>query len=171
MKIAASTIDELLAAVPPDRRRDLEAIDDLIVRTAPELRRQLFAGPSITMIGYGEMDWERPSGSGVWPLIGMASQKHHISLYVAASRNGETLAEHYAERLGRTNNGKHCIRFRRAAEIDLDVLADAVRDAVAWAEVQTQRYGRNCATPVEPNSDTRQATVRPSATEARPVSI
>lgn len=139
MRIEASTIDELLAAVPDDRRADLQAIDELITRTAPELRRQLFVGPSITMIGYGEMDWERPSGSGVWPLIGMASQKQYISLYVAATRDGETLAEHYRKRLGRTNNGKHCIRFRRVADIDLDVLAEAVRDAVAWAEVQTEQ--------------------------------
>jgi hypothetical protein len=59
------------------------------------------------------------------------------------------LAEHYRDTLGRTNNGKSCIRFRRASDVDLDVLAEAVRDAVAWAEVQTEKFGRACARPVE----------------------
>lgn len=147
MRIDASTIEEWFAATG-EREADLRAVDAVITTTAPDLRRQLFAGPSITMIGYGEMDWERPSGSGVWPLIGMAAQKRHISLYVAAVKDGETLADHYRERLGRTDNGKHCIRFRRLADIDPAELANAVRDAVAWAEVQSERFGRNCAVPV-----------------------
>lgn len=149
MRIDAATIEELFQSVPDDRRADLEAVDEVITATAPQLKRQLFSGPSITMVGYGEMDWQRASGSGVWPLIGMASQKQYISLYVAADRDGVTLADHYRDRLGKTNNGKHCIRFRRASDIDLDVLADAVRDAVDWAEQQTRAYGRDCARPVQ----------------------
>ena len=101
------------------------------------------------MIGYGEMSWERPSGSGVWPLIGVAAQKQYISIYVSAVKDGETLAERYQDRLGKTNNGKNCIRFRRLDDIDPDELSDAVRDAVAWAEVQEETFGRNCAAPVE----------------------
>lgn len=148
MHIDACTITELFDAVEPQRRADLELVDQVITATAPTLKRQLFIGPSITMVGYGEMDWQRRSGSGVWPLIGMASQKQYISLYIAAERDGVTLADHYRDRLGRTNNGKNCIRFRQAADIDLDVLAQAVIDAVAWAEVQTSSYGRGCAAPV-----------------------
>jgi uncharacterized protein YdhG (YjbR/CyaY superfamily) len=79
----------------------------------------------------------------------MAAQKHHIALYVAAVKDGETLASHYEERLGKTHNGKNCIRFRRMADIDSEELANAVRDAVAWAEVQEERFGRNCAAPVD----------------------
>jgi hypothetical protein len=35
------------------------------------------------------------------------------------------------------------------ADIDPEELANAVSDAVAWAEVQETLYGRNCASPVE----------------------
>lgn len=44
------------------------------------------------MIAYGEMKWQRPSGSGR-PLVGMASQKQDISqdvdisLYAGAERD------------------------------------------------------------------------------------
>ena len=148
MRLEANSIEEYFEAAG-DREDDLRRVDEIIREAAPELKRQLFSGPSITMIGYGEMGWERKSGSGVWPLIGMAAQKHHIALYVAAVKDGETLASHYEERLGRTHNGKNCIRFERTSDIDAAELANAVRDAVAWAEVQEEEFGRNCATPVE----------------------
>jgi hypothetical protein len=148
VKLEAGTIEEYFTAAG-DRGPDLRRVDELIRSTAPDLNRQLFVGPSITMIGYGETDWERKSGSGVWPLIGMAAQKHYIALYVAAVKDGETLASHYGARLGKTDNGKNCIRFKRMADIDPDELANAVRDAVAWAEVQEERFGRNCAVPID----------------------
>lgn len=147
MKLEADSIEEYFAAAG-DREADLRRVDEVITDAAPELKRQLFTGPSITMIGYGEMDWERKSGSGVWPLIGMAAQKQHIALYVAAVKDGETLASHYEDRLGKTNNGKNCIRFRRMDDIDPSELANAVLDAVAWAEIQEEEFGRNCASPV-----------------------
>lgn len=147
MKIEASTIEEYFTAAG-ELGNDLRAIDDVIVATAPGLKRQLFSGPSITMIGYGEMSWERSSGSGVWPLIGIAAQKHHISVYVAAIKNGVTLAEHYQDRLGKTHNGKNCIRFAAVDVIDLDVFAEAVVDAVEWAEHQEEMFGRSCARPI-----------------------
>ncbi len=127
LMMTSTPLDELLDAVESERRADLETIDEVIAQAAPGLKRQLLGGPSITMIGYGESDWQRPSGRGVWPLVGMASQKQYISLYVAAERDGVAFADHYREALGRTNNGKNCIRFRTAADIDLDVLAQTVR--------------------------------------------
>jgi hypothetical protein len=148
MKLEAATVEEYVRAAGP-RGPDLMGIDRIIAAIAPDLRRRLYSGPSITMIGYGEMSWERPTGSGVWPLIGVAAQKHHISIYVAAEKEGLTLADHYRERLGKTNNGKNCIRFRRLADVDEAQLANAVRDAMAWAELQEKSYGRNCAIPVE----------------------
>lgn len=148
MKHDVSTIEEFFA-VSGDFEPDLREVDRVITDTAPGLKRQLFAGPSITMLGYGEMDWKNKSGSGVWPLIGMAAQKHYIALYVAATRDDETLASYYRDRLGKTNNGKNCIRFKRMADIDSGQLAEAVRDAVSWAEVQQEQFGRSCAVPIE----------------------
>lgn len=148
MKIEASTIEELFVKSGA-KEADLRAVDRLIVEAAPQLRRQLFAGPSITMIGYGEMDWQNKSGSGVWPLIGMAPQQNHISLYVAAEKEGVPLAIIYQDRLGKTNNGKNCIRFRKLADVSADELQQAVQDAVARSAEQQREYGRNYAQPVE----------------------
>jgi hypothetical protein len=148
MRVDATTIEEYFA-LAGDREADLRAVDRIIGEAAPDLERTLFAGPSITMIGYGSMEWGRPSGSGAWPVIGVALQKQYISLYVAATKDGEMLAEHYANRLGRTSNGKSCIRFRRLDDVDADELANAMADAASWAEAQEERFGRDCARPID----------------------
>lgn len=148
MRLDATTIEELFAAAD-GREDDLREIDRIIVENAPAWKRELFAGPSITMIGYGEMSWADTSGADAWPVIGLTAQKRHIALYVAAERDGVTLAELYRDRLGRTNNGKGCIRFTRLANIDPDQLAQAVRDAVAWAEQQERELGGDGVRSVE----------------------
>lgn len=147
MKIEASTIDELIEK-SGTRSESLRRLDALIVATAPNLLRRLFSGPSITMIGYGDLIWENISSSGVWPLIAVAPQKHQISMYVAAEVDGKPLVQIYEGRLGRTNNGKNCVRFKRYDDLDEAALTAFLHDAIAAAAVQTRIYGRNCARPV-----------------------
>lgn len=147
MKIEAATIEELIERAGT-RTESLRQLDAFIVATAPDLARGLSSGPSITMIGYGELIWENMSSSGVWPLLAVALQKHHISMYVAAEVEGASLVQLYSDRLGR-NNGKNCVRFKRFKDLDPSVLAEFIGDAVAAAAKQTRIYGRNCAQPVE----------------------
>lgn len=101
------------------------------------------------MSGYGEMSWQNKSSSGVWPLIRVAPQKNNISIYVAAEKDGVPLPKIYEKRLGKVNNGKNCIRFRKLSDIDQDELKNAVCDAIVWAEVQETQYGCNCAVPAD----------------------
>ncbi len=68
MKVQAHTIEELFTS-SGEQEADMRTLDKRIVKTAPDLKRQLFSGPSITMIGYGEMTWMNKSSSGVRPLI------------------------------------------------------------------------------------------------------
>ena len=147
MKVQVNTIEELFTA-SGEQEADLRQLDKLIVKTGPKLKRQLFSGASITMIGYGEMTWMNKSSSGVWPLIGVAPQRGSISIYVAAEKNGTPLATIYKKRLGKTNNGKNCIRFQRLADVSMDELRNAIMDAIEWSKVQETIYGRNCAQPV-----------------------
>ncbi|MCC7117611.1 MAG: DUF1801 domain-containing protein [Anaerolineales bacterium] len=148
MKVSAKTIEEFFL-VSGEQENDLRELDRLIVKTAPNLKRQLFSGPSITMLGYGEMTWMNKSSSGVWPLISVAPQKGTISIYVAAEKDGVPLATIYKKRLGKTNNGKTCIRFKRLADISINELRNAIKDAITWSKTQETIFGRNCAQPVE----------------------
>jgi hypothetical protein len=148
VKVDATTIDELILKSGP-HAESIRQLDAAIMATAPTLQRRLFSGPSITMIGYGELVWENMSSSGVWPVIAVAPQKHQISMYVAADVNGTPLVQIYGDRLGPTNNGKNCVRFKRFEDLNETELISFIKDAVTAAAAQETVYGRNCAQPVD----------------------
>jgi hypothetical protein len=67
----------------------------------------------------------------MWPLIALAAQKKHLSLYVCAVVDGGYIAEERADRLGKVSCGKSCIRFTSLDRVDADELSALVRDAVS----------------------------------------
>jgi uncharacterized protein YdhG (YjbR/CyaY superfamily) len=75
-----------------------------------------------------------------WPLIALAAQKRHLSLYVCAVVDGAYLAESRADRLGRVSCGKSCIRFTSLDRVDRDELTALLQDAVAATEAGANAY-------------------------------
>lgn len=132
MRIDVDSIDGLHAAAA-ELGHDLRPVDAAIRAAVPDLRRWLYTGASITMIGYGEIPPGYTTGDQIWPLIGLAPQKRQISVYVAGAVMGEGIAQHYQGRMGRTNNGVGCIRFARFSDLDEEVFAQAMRDTAEWA--------------------------------------
>jgi hypothetical protein len=74
------------------------------------------------------------------PLIALAPQKRHLSLYVCAVVDGAYLAEARADRLGSVSCGKSCIRFTTLDKVDAEELATLVRDAVAATRAGDNGY-------------------------------
>jgi hypothetical protein len=126
MKINAETIDAFFNALP-EKEADLRELDALIIATLPEVERRLKIAPSITLLGY----WLKTKSELEWPPIGIAPQKNHISLYINAWKDGESLVEHYEERLGKTSNGVGCIRFKKFSNLIEDELRQLLMDAVS----------------------------------------
>ena len=60
------------------------------------------------------------------PLVGLASQKHYLALYVCP---GDVLAE-FRARFGKLNCGKGCIRFRKLEDLPLDVTEQMLRETL-----------------------------------------
>ena len=85
------------------------------------------------MLGYGLMPYRPRSAKETTrtPLIALAAQKRHLSLYVCAVVDGGYLAETLADRLGSVSCGKSCIRFPSLDKVDVEELSAVVRDAVA----------------------------------------
>ena len=100
---------------------------------APGIDRQLVPMGSGAMLGYGLMPYKPKSAkeTTMWPLIALAAQKRHLSLYVCAVVDGRYLAEARAEQLGKVSCGKSCIRFTSLDAVDAGELSALVRDAVA----------------------------------------
>jgi hypothetical protein len=115
------------------RSEELRRVDELVMAAAPGIDRQLVPMGSSAMLGYGLMPYKPKSAkeSTMWPLIALAPQKRHLSLYVCAVVNGSYIAEQRAARLGKVSCGKSCIRFTSLDAVDADELSAVVRDAVA----------------------------------------
>src|SRR3954452_17643698 len=125
-------IDAWFAAAG-NREQELRRVDALVTTAAPGIDRQLVPAGSGRMLGYGLMPYRPRSAreTTLTPLIALAAQKRHLSLYVCAVVDGAYLAEARAARLGKVSCGKSCIRFTALDRVDADELRAVVRDAVA----------------------------------------
>jgi hypothetical protein len=124
------------------RGGELRRVDALVTVAAPGIGRQLVPVGSSAMLGYGLMPYRPKSAkeTTMWPLIALAAQKRHLSLYVCAVVDGGYLAETRADRLGKVSCGKSCIRFTSLDRVDADELAVLVRDAVAATAAGDNAY-------------------------------
>ena len=80
------------------------------------------------MMGYGKFHYKSSSGrEGDWCVIGLASQKNYISVYLCAPDEKGYLAEQNKARFPKASIGKSCIRFKKSSDIDLKVLAELIK--------------------------------------------
>ena len=126
------TPDEYIAALAEPRRGEVAALDHLIRQTAPRLERFIGSG----MLGYGRYHYRYASGrEGDTALIGLASRKQYISLYVIAADEQGYLAEQYRDRFPKADVGKSCVRIKRLADLDTTALADLIRRGASFPSV------------------------------------
>jgi hypothetical protein len=119
-----------IAAQDPARHADLTALHEAIRRALPHLTVKA-AG---SMLVYGPFRYRYATGrEGDTALVSMASGKTGISVYVnSAEPDGQYVAEKAAPRLGKKAKvGKSCIRVKKAADVDLAVLDEVLKRALA----------------------------------------
>ena len=128
MKAATNieTPEQYIANLPEPRRSALQAIHDAIRAAAPELEPHVAHG----MLGYGPFHYKYASGrEGDWFVVGLASQKNYISLYLCAAEPDGYLAEKNKHRLGKVSVGRSCIRFKKLEDLNLKVAVQLVKKA------------------------------------------
>jgi uncharacterized protein YdhG (YjbR/CyaY superfamily) len=108
----ATTVASYLDELPEDRRQALSKVRALIRKTAPDA----VEGMQYGMISYTLGDL----------LYALASQKHYMAVYVCDTE----AVDAYRPHLGKLNCGKGCIRFRKLADLPLDVLAAILKEAL-----------------------------------------
>ena len=125
-----------------DRAEELRRVDELVMTAAPGIDRVLVPAGSGRMLGYGLMPYRPRSAKETTtvPLIALAAQKRHLSLYVCAVVDGRYLAEARADQLGKVSCGKSCIRFSSLDEVDTEALGELVRDAVTATATGANGY-------------------------------
>ena len=119
--------DHLAAIEDEARRADCEALAELMARAtgcAP-----VMWGASI--VGFDRYHYRYASGhEGDAALVGFASGKRQITLYLAPGFEGEATRDLLAS-LGKHTVGKGCLYLKRLADVDMAVLEALVAHSVA----------------------------------------
>jgi len=135
MERSSRTPDEYVASLPDGVREDLGAIDAVIADAMAGEERVLWegvfwGGSNQHIIGYGSYRYQGRSGAeGEWFKVGLAAQKNYLSVYVNAADDGQSLAKTWAPKLGKVKAGSANLQFKRAADVDLEVLRQMVTRA------------------------------------------
>jgi hypothetical protein len=117
---------EYIDALGEPRRSDIATLDALIRRAAPDLERVA----NDRGLAYGPFHYRYATGrEGEASLLGLASNKRYISLYVLCATEGRYLAETFADRLPKASIGKSCVRFPRLSAVDVAVLEELITRA------------------------------------------
>jgi Domain of unknown function (DU1801) len=128
VQVEADSREEYFTALG-DREAELRELDAFIRRHAPDLPPVLSRGNG-AMLGYGEQPYQSKSMKEPidWPVVALAAQKRHFSLYLCVLEDEEYVAEKYAAELGQVSCGKSCVRFTKADKINRDGLARILAD-------------------------------------------
>jgi len=135
MDRSTASVDEHIASLHDGVREEIAALDAEIGTVMAGMERTLWegvfwGGSSQHIIGYGSYRYKGRSGAeGEWFIVGLAAQKNYLSVYVNAADDGQSLAKVYAPRLGKVKAGSANLQFKRAADIDFDVLREMVARA------------------------------------------
>ncbi|MGH3915299.1 MAG: DUF1801 domain-containing protein [Pseudonocardiaceae bacterium] len=129
MQSDASTVEEYLAELAPDRREIMTAVRDTVNSHLPT--------GYMEGMGWGMITWsvplERyPNTYNGQPLgyLALASQKRHLALYLTCVYSDpeaeQKLRQQWAATGRKLNMGKSCLRFQRLEDLDLDIIAELV---------------------------------------------
>lgn len=144
MQSKATTVAAYLKSLPSDRRAEISRMRDLVNAHIDQAMQEAMR--------YGMITWSVlheifPAGYHVdpktpLPYAALASQKHHMSLYLmTAYGEGSTgeawIRAHWPKTAKKLDMGKSCIRFKRCDDLALDVVAEAIRrvpvqEHLAW---------------------------------------
>ena len=146
----AATVEDYLDELPPDRRRVIEGVRDVILRHLPAGYREAMA---FGMIGYGIPLEHYPDTYNGQPLgyVALAAQKGAYSLYLnSAYQDSSELAwleAAWRDAGKKLDMGKSCVRFKRLEDLPLDVVGRFVARTTPESFIAQYEQMRGAARP------------------------
>ena len=133
MQSKASTVDQYLAELTPERREAVSQMRDVI---RAHLQPGFEEGMQYGMLGYYVPHSLYPPGyhcdpKQPLPFVHLASQKNHLSLYLmcqyAIDAEGSWFRQRWAESgKKKLDMGKSCVRFKKVDDLALDLIGEAI---------------------------------------------
>ncbi len=170
--IVARTAGEYLEQLPPERRRVISAVRDVIRKNLPAGYRE---APGYGMLTYTIPLERYPETYNGQPLCfaALAAQKNHYALYlmdVYQNPDQVKLLESAFERIGkRLDMGKSCLRFQRLEDLPLDAIGEIIAARSVDSFITSYEAGRAGAKPRSAaKGAARKGATRKSAAKASP---
>lgn len=149
MKANGTTVDEILANLPEDRKEAFTKLHETIINNLPEGFQ-----PAISYggLGYVVPHSIYPAGYHCKPIeplpfAGVASQKNSINFYHMGIYSKPELLEWFVSEYPKHSKqkldmGKSCIRFKKLAEIPYDLIGELMQKITVedWIETYESLY-------------------------------
>ncbi|MCU0104794.1 DUF1801 domain-containing protein [Acholeplasma vituli] len=118
MNITNVDVRNYIDSLDPKRKPDVLYLIDLMSEITG-LKPKLWG----TIVGFGKLHYQYKTGhSGDMPIIGLASRKQAITLYLSFEINQYEELSH----LGKVTYGKSCLYIKTLKDVDLDVLRSLI---------------------------------------------
>jgi hypothetical protein len=131
-------IHKYIDSQPEPKRSDMEALHRVIVEVKPACKLWFLDGKdekgktvSNPNIGYGSYNIKYADGSTrEFYQIGLSANKTGISVYILGIEDKKYLSLTYGEKLGKASVTGYCIKFKTLKDINIEILAAAIRYGV-----------------------------------------
>lgn len=144
-KSEALIADEYLAELPEDRRESMSVVRQTVLDNLPDGYEECM---QYGMIGYVVPLKTYPITYNNQPLayISLGNQKNYMSLYLMSIYADEEKAKKFDAEYGasgkKMDRGKACVRFKRADDLPLDVIGNAVAGTPVDAFIKMYQKSR-----------------------------
>lgn len=129
MRSDATTVDQYLAKLPPDRREALTKVRQVMLKNLPQGFEEA--------VNWGMIAYQVPleiysDTYNKQPLLyaALASQKNHMAVYLSgiytSDKSRKDFEAAYKATGKRFDVGKSCVRFRKIDDLPLDVIGRTI---------------------------------------------
>ena len=131
-------IKKYINSLPEPKRSDIELLHKHILLLLPKCKLWFLDGKddngkivSNPNIGYGLQTIKYADGkTKTFYQIGVSTNLTGISVYIMGMEDKKRLPETYGKIIGKASVTGYCIKFKRPKDINLDILASAIREGV-----------------------------------------
>ena len=131
-------IQNYINSHPEPKRTEMQELHRTILQVMPLCKLWFMDGKnsenktvSNPNIGYGLQVMKYADGSTrEFYQIGLSANKTGISVYILGIEDKKYLAQTYGKVLGKASVTGYCIRFKTLKDINIEILAAAIRDRV-----------------------------------------
>ena len=131
----AQQINSYITSQSEQKSNDLQELHRIILGIKPDCRLWFLDGKdengkvvSNPNIGYGSYIIKYADGkTKEFYQIGLSANTTGISVYIMGNEDKKYLANTYGEKIGKASVTGYCIKFKNLKDINIEVLADAIK--------------------------------------------